>query len=73
MFHQGLIPAVQETRCQPSYQIQPLIALAQPKAPLSDLIVPPSKRATISRLPGPSNPKLDWLHSVMVMAVLFWR
>src|ERR1017187_9032156 len=34
-------------------------------APPSELIVPPSKRATISFLPDPSNPKLDWLHSVI--------
>lgn len=34
-------------------------------APPSELIVPPSKRATISRLPHASNPKLDWLHSVI--------
>jgi hypothetical protein len=32
--------------------------------------VPPSKRATISRDPQASNPKLDWLHSVTVKAVL---
>src|SRR5580658_7493240 len=29
MFHQSLIPAVEETPCQPSYQIQPLVGLAQ--------------------------------------------
>jgi hypothetical protein len=33
--------------------------------------VPPSNRATISRLPEASNPKLDWLHSVIAKAVLF--
>ena len=39
-------------------------------APPSELIVPPSNRATISRLPDPSNSKLDWLHSVLAKAVL---
>jgi hypothetical protein len=38
-------------------------------APPSELIVPPSKRTTISRLPQASNPKLDWLHSVIAKAV----
>ena len=41
------------------------------KAPPSELIVPPSKRATISRRPHASNPKLDWLHSVIAKAVPF--
>src|SRR5260370_13930578 len=40
------------------------------KAPLSELIVPPSNRATISREPHPLNPKLDWIHSVIAKAVL---
>src|SRR5260370_12320405 len=39
-------------------------------APPSELIVPPSKRATISRFPQASNPKPDWLHSVIAKAVL---
>jgi len=29
MFHQCLIPAVEKALCQPPYQIQPLIGLAQ--------------------------------------------
>src|SRR5881227_2121433 len=40
------------------------------KAPPSELIVPPSNRATISREPQASNPKPDWLHSVIAKAVL---
>jgi hypothetical protein len=32
--------------------------------------VPPSNRATISRLPLASYPKLDWLHSVVAKAAL---
>src|ERR1700733_1776211 len=40
------------------------------KAPPSELIVPPSKRATISRFPQALNPKLDWVHSVIAKAVL---
>src|SRR5277367_6426922 len=40
------------------------------KAPPSELIVPPSKRATTSRLPQALNPKLDWVHSVIAKAVL---
>src|SRR5271157_2608017 len=40
-------------------------------APPSELIVPPSNRATISRFPQALNPKLDWLHSVIAKAVLF--
>src|SRR5690242_4469607 len=39
-------------------------------APPSELIVPPSKRATISRLPAASNLKSDWIHSVIAKAVL---
>src|SRR5438093_6355424 len=39
-------------------------------APLSELIVPPSNRATISRDPHALNPKLDWIHSVIAKAVL---
>ena len=39
-------------------------------APPSELIVPPSKRATISREPQAANPKVDWLHSVLAKAVL---
>src|SRR3954447_9080385 len=40
------------------------------KAPPSELIVPPSNWATISREPKASNPKRDWLHSVIAKAVL---
>jgi len=40
---------------------------------VSQGVVPPSKRATISRLPDASNPKLVWIHPVIAMAVLFWR
>src|SRR3954451_3516857 len=40
------------------------------KAPPSELIVPPSNWATISREPKASNPKRDWLHSVIAEAVL---
>src|SRR5260370_22739394 len=40
------------------------------KAPLSELIVPPSNRATISREPHALKPKLDWIHSVIAKAVL---
>src|SRR5580700_9970320 len=40
------------------------------KAPLSELIVPPSNRATISRDPHALKPKLDWIHSVIAKAVL---
>src|ERR1039457_5130097 len=39
-------------------------------APPSELIVPPSNRATISREPQASNPKPDWVHSVIAKAVL---
>src|ERR1039457_2266283 len=41
------------------------------RAPPSELIVPPSKRATISREPHPLNPKLDWIHSVIAKAAPF--
>src|ERR1019366_8761682 len=41
------------------------------RAPPSGLIVPPSKRATISREPHPLNPKLDWIHSVIAKAAPF--
>src|SRR3982074_1061105 len=39
-------------------------------APLSELILPPSNRAMISREPHALNPKLDWIHSVIAKAVL---
>jgi hypothetical protein len=71
VFNQVLIPAVQETLRQTRQQIQPLVRPAQQKSARSELIVPPSNRATISRLPEAPNPKLDWLHSVIAKAVLF--
>src|ERR1700722_9666545 len=39
-------------------------------APPSELILPPSKRATISRFPQASNAKPDWIQSVIAKAVL---
>src|ERR1035438_4762359 len=39
-------------------------------APPSELMVPPSKRATISRAPQAANPKPDWVQSVIAKAVL---
>jgi hypothetical protein len=33
MFHQGLIPAVEERLCQSPYQVQPLVGLAQQERP----------------------------------------
>src|ERR1035441_5028035 len=41
------------------------------RAPPSELIVPPSKRATISREPHSLNPKLNWVHSVIAKAAPF--
>jgi hypothetical protein len=63
---QILIPPVQKTLCQPRQQLQTFVGLTPP----SELIAPPSKRATIPRLSQASNPKLDWLHSVIAKAVL---
>src|ERR1017187_11005074 len=39
-------------------------------APPSELMVPPSKRATISRAPQAANPKPDWVQSVIAKAFL---
>jgi hypothetical protein len=48
------------------------VGLAQQERAAVGTIVPPSKRATISRDPEGSKPKLDWLHSVIAKAVLSW-
>jgi hypothetical protein len=53
---QFLVAAVQKTSGQPWQQAQTLVRLSQQDAPPSELIVPPSNRATISRLPLVSNP-----------------
>jgi hypothetical protein len=68
---QILIPAVQKTLCQRGSRFRRLSVWRSRNAPPSELIVPPSNRATISRLPQASNPKFDWLHSVIAKAVPF--
>ncbi|MDQ6676693.1 MAG: hypothetical protein M3Z09_05295 [Acidobacteriota bacterium] len=64
-------PAVEKTLRQARQQIHTLVGLAQQERAAIGTDRPASKRATISREPHASNPKLDWLHSVMAKAVLF--
>jgi len=70
MLDQVLVPAVQKALRQTGQQIQALVGLGSSNAPPSELIVPPSNRATISREPQSSNSKPDWVHSVIAKAVL---
>jgi hypothetical protein len=58
MFDQSLIPAVEgKLRASRQIRFSRLSVWRSRKAPPSELIVPPSKRATISRFPVASNPK----------------
>src|SRR5438128_8843123 len=72
MLHSLWVSTVQEASRQAGSKSNRWSVWRSNTAPPSELIVPPSKRATISRDPQSWNPKLDCLHSVIAKAVPPW-